>query len=150
MVRSRLRRGVTLAEMVTVLGIVVVLLTFAARTYTYYLDKVTEAELRQALKVTRAAQERAYMDTGVYVNPWDLDSPTPPGGGWKGNGRNGLQMGWGYYGIRPGTWKGPYLDRDPVDPTTGGGFCWTSGHNTAALYSCNSQVSTEGNPYSAW
>lgn len=61
-------KGFTLIELVVVMAIIALLLTFALPRYFDGLDRAREAALRQDLKTMRDAIEQFHADRGIYPN----------------------------------------------------------------------------------
>ena len=61
-------RGFTLIELVVVMAIIALLLTFALPRYFDGLERAREAALKQDLKTMRDAVEQFYADRGSYPN----------------------------------------------------------------------------------
>lgn len=64
-------RGFTLIELVVVMAIIALLLTFALPRYFDGLDRARESALRQDLKTMRDAIEQFHADRGIYPNTLD-------------------------------------------------------------------------------
>jgi general secretion pathway protein G len=67
-ITSGRQHGFTLIELVVVMAIIALLLTFALPRYFDGLDRAKEAALRQDLKTMRDAIEQFHADRGTYPN----------------------------------------------------------------------------------
>jgi prepilin-type N-terminal cleavage/methylation domain-containing protein len=107
------KRGFTLTELLIVIVIVAVLVAVAIPLFKKGRIEAREAALRRNLKLIRDAGARAEQDTGLTVRVSDLDDVNPPTNGWR---RARMGTAWTLTPIPAGTWRGPYLDRIPMNP----------------------------------
>ena len=141
------RSGFTLVELGTVIGVMITLSLVVITSVSRFIWMNREAQLREELRLVRAAMERAYADTGWYPLPSDLDKKIP-GSGTRPVG--GQPMFGSYWRTTPqipiSRWQGPYLDHPAADPVRGGvGFCYSS-YSTAS----GNFVSSCYPPYDKW
>jgi general secretion pathway protein G len=115
------RKGFTLAEMIIVLGIIAMISSVGVIQFTNQASKTREDQLRQDLQVVRTAVKAFYEDTLFYPTTLnDLSSRTAPSS--AANPTTGA--GSSYETVR---WRGPYLDRVPVDPISRNAFSYLPG-----------------------
>ena len=111
-----LRRANTLIEILIVVAIVAVLASIAVPKFSASGGRSKEATLRAMLREIRAAGDRCEADTGVTVTVSDLAQAKPPASGWA---RGRMNTDWTKRSIDPSTWRGPYLEKVPINPFNG-------------------------------
>jgi prepilin-type N-terminal cleavage/methylation domain-containing protein len=131
--------GFTLVEMLVVIILIAVLAAIAIPKFARAPLTSKEASLRHNLKLIREAADRCEADTGVMVTVPELASRTAPRTGWV---RGRVGTAWGSRSIKASDWRGPYLDRVPVNPFTGtNSFAnWTSASTTVSWTRRSSQT----------
>ena len=68
MARGKRQRGVTLLELLTVIGIVAILASVAVPTYRKYLIRTQRSEAKIALLQLQTAQEKFYMQNNTFTD----------------------------------------------------------------------------------
>ena len=131
--------GFTLVEMLVVIILIAVLAAIAIPKFARAPLTSKEASLRHNLKLIREAADRCEADTGVMVTVPELASKTAPKSGWV---RGRVGTAWGSRSIKASDWRGPYLDRVPVNPFTGtNSFAnWTTASTTVSWSRRSSQA----------
>jgi prepilin-type N-terminal cleavage/methylation domain-containing protein len=161
--RLRVRKfGFTLVELLIVIIVIAVLSAIAIPRAGSSSLRNKEASLRANLKLLREAGDRCEADTGVTVTIPQLASRTAPATGWV-RGRMGNH--WTVKAINPSDWKGPYIDRVPVNPFTGTTtytngatssttISWThysaQTFNSSYYYYPSTSLSSVGSAYRTW
>jgi prepilin-type N-terminal cleavage/methylation domain-containing protein len=99
----RLRRAFTLVELLIVIIVIAVLAAIAIPKFQNNLQRASETEMKQFLRMRRDAIERFHADTGLYpASLTDLRSQTVPA--------TGLDKAGVSQPLDPASWKGPYRD----------------------------------------
>ncbi len=115
----------TLAEMMTVVGIMALLTAIATPQFMGSYQRSKENSLKSDLTVVRAAVQMFYQETGTYPNALtDLTVTTAP---INGKSRTGSTV-----SITAIDWRGPYIVTLPKDPISDQEFTYfttTSGAN---------------------
>lgn len=115
------KHGFTLAEMIIVLSIIGLISSISVMQFSNQSSKAREEQLRQELQVARTAVKAFYDDTLFYPNSLsDLTSRTAPAN--AANPTTGASSSY-----ETARWRGPYLDRVPVDPISRNAFSYTPG-----------------------
>lgn len=155
-------QGNTLVEILIVIAIVAVLASVAIPKFATSGTRSRESTLRAMLREIRAAGDRCEADTGVTVRVSDLASATPPASGWV---RGRMNTDWTPRTIDPATWRGPYLEKVPVNPFTrnnvydGGetnkpGVAWThysrQSFNPSYYYYPSTARVSDGSEFRTW
>ena len=131
--------GFTLVELLFVIILIAVLASVAIPKFSSTPLRSREANLKHNLKLIREAADRCEADTGVMVTVPELASKTAPKTGWV---RGRVGTAWGSRSIKASDWRGPYLDRVPVNPFTGtNSFAnWTTASTTVSWSRRSSQT----------
>ncbi len=85
--RARRQRGVSLLELMAVVGIVAILASVAIPTYRQYLIRTQRSEAKIALLQLQTAQEKFYMQNNSFTD--NLTDASPDGLGTPGDHRDG-------------------------------------------------------------
>ena len=154
--------GFTLVELMMVIIVIAVVAAIAIPRVGNSTLRNKEAALRANLRLLREAGDRCEADTGVTVTIPQLASRTAPASGWI---RGAMNLDWTVKAINPLDWKGPYIDKVPVNPFTGtatytGGVTantttsWThysrQTFNSNYYYYPSTATSSLGTPYRNW
>lgn len=108
----RRTRAYTLAEMMTVVGIIGMIAVMAVPQYVGATRRAREDALRSNLALVRAAVDAFRGDTGLFPNALtDLTATSAPANGRNESGTS--------IAITSGDWRGPYLRTLPTDPVSG-------------------------------
>lgn len=111
------RAAFSLAEMMTVVAVIALLLSVATPNLLASYNRSRENALRSDLAVLRAAVNMFYQDTGAFPSALnDLAAATPPA---TGRARNGASA-----NITPSDYRGPYLNPLPQDPVSRAPFTY--------------------------
>lgn len=137
------RKGFTLAEMIIVLGIIGLISAIGVMQFANQSSKAREDQLRQELQVVRTAVKAFCEDTLFYPNSLsDLTSRTAPAN--AANPTTGASSSY-----ETARWRGPYLDRVPLDPISRNAFSYTPG-DTGFVRSSSSGNDSKGVAYSSY
>jgi general secretion pathway protein G len=126
--RKVMKTGFTLVELLIVIIIVAVVAAIAIPKFADSSRRAKESSLSKCLMILRNAGDRCEADTGLTVDVSDLVKSTPPAFGWR---RGQMGTSWTSVALNAATWKGPYLEKIPVNPITGTSLYITGGNATA-------------------
>lgn len=113
------RRAFTLAEIMTVVGIMGMIATIAVPQYVNTVRRSREDALRSNLAVIRAAVDAYRMDTGVFPSVLnDIAATSAPA--------NGLSDAGASTPITSADWRGPYVRTVPNDSVSSAAMTYTT------------------------
>lgn len=116
----------TLAEMMTVVGIMALLTAVATPQFMGSYQRSKENALRSDLAVVRASVQMFYQDTGAFPAALtDLTVSTAP---TSGRSRTGTTL-----SINALDWRGPYLPTLPKDPVSSQNFTYYTSNSGVNL-----------------
>jgi prepilin-type N-terminal cleavage/methylation domain-containing protein len=146
------RRGFTLVEMMTTVGIASMLGAMAVSHFSHTRRRAEETQLRADLYQLRSALDRAFADTGLYPYTLaELASATPPDEGLRPYGSDPRNN--GDRNLIGARWRGPYIKAIPLDPTYGQTYQYFSEAacpNNATVCSRSTLLSSEGTVLNTW
>lgn len=113
-----MKRGFTLAEVMTVIALIGVLSAVAIPTFSRHMAGQKDRQLRVELDIVRQAAERFQSDTGLWPSTLaDLSVASAPSTGYL--------PGVGTVTLVSRKFRGPYLQRIPTDAISGQAFTYT-------------------------
>lgn len=156
-----MRKAFTLVELLVVIILIATLAAIAIPKFSNSTLLSKEAQLRAQLKLLREAADRAEADTGLTFSPAVLAQATAPSSGWR---RGAMNTNWPSVSVPPRTWRGPYLDKVPLNPftktrtvingTTENTGAWTHSSlqtiNSSYLFFASRTIGSDGREYRAW
>jgi len=138
------RRGFTLVELLIVIIIIAVLAAIAIPKFSNSSIRSKESALRSNLKLVRNAVDLFRNDTGVYPGTLgDLAAVAAPANGLNASGANTA--------INATDWRGPYIEKIPVDSVTGGALNYdTTSPNVGRVRAAATGNGSDGTDYQTW
>ncbi len=118
------KSGFTLAEMMTVVGIMGMISVIAVPQYVRSARNARESALKGNLATVRAALQACLADTGVY--PTSLSTLT----GSTAAVTTGFDISGASATISATDWRGPYIQALPVDPVSGSAMTYVPSSGT--------------------